>query len=27
MGLLLIACKDCVGAVSIEPIEITEDEL
>lgn len=24
MGLLLIACKDCVGAVSIEPIEIKE---
>lgn len=21
MGLLLLACKDCIGAVSIEPIE------
>ena len=26
MELLLIACKDCIGAVSIEPIAIKEDE-
>jgi len=26
MELLLIACKDCIGAVSIEPIEIKEEE-
>jgi serine/threonine-protein kinase HipA len=26
MELLLIACKDCLGAVSIEPIEIKDDE-
>ena len=26
MGILLIACKDCIGAVSIEPIELKEDE-
>jgi serine/threonine-protein kinase HipA len=25
MGLLLIACKDCVGAVSVEPIETKEE--
>ncbi len=25
MGLLLIACADCVGAVSIEPIETREE--
>jgi serine/threonine-protein kinase HipA len=26
MGLLLACCKDCIGAVSIEPINITDDE-
>ena len=26
MELLLIACKDCIGAVSIEPIENKEEE-
>ena len=26
MELLLITCKDCIGAVSIEPIAIKEDE-
>ncbi len=26
MELLLMACKDCIGAVSIEPIETKEDE-
>jgi serine/threonine-protein kinase HipA len=26
MELLLIACRDCIGAVSIEPIEIKEEE-
>lgn len=26
MQLLLIACKECIGAVSIEPIEIKEEE-
>ncbi len=26
MQLLLIACKDCVGAVSVEPIENKEEE-
>jgi serine/threonine-protein kinase HipA len=26
MGLLLFACKDCIGAVSIEPIETKEDK-
>lgn len=25
MGLLLVACKDCIGAVSIERIEQTEE--
>lgn len=25
MGLLLVACKDCIGAVSIEPIEQQEE--
>lgn len=25
MGLLLTACKDCIGAVSVEPVEINED--
>ena len=25
MGLLLIACKDCIGAVSVEAIETRED--
>jgi serine/threonine-protein kinase HipA len=25
MGLLLIACKDCIGAVSVEAIEIKEE--
>lgn len=26
MGLLLACCKDCIGAVSIEPINATDDE-
>lgn len=26
MELLLMACKDCIGAVSVEPIETKEDE-
>ena len=26
MGLLLVACKDCIGAVSIEGIETKEDQ-
>src|SRR5690606_31574271 len=26
MELLLIACRDCIGAVSVEPIESKEDE-
>jgi serine/threonine-protein kinase HipA len=26
MGLLLACCKDCIGAVSIEPINTTDDE-
>ena len=26
MGLLLVACKDCIGAVSIEAIEQNENE-
>ena len=26
MGLLLTACIDCIGAVSVEPIKRTEDE-
>jgi serine/threonine-protein kinase HipA len=25
MGLLLIACKDCIGAVSVEPFETNEE--
>jgi len=25
MGLLLVACKDCIGAVSIEAIEIKDE--
>lgn len=25
MGLLLVACKDCIGAVSVEAIEIKEE--
>ena len=25
MGLLLIACKDCIGAVSIEAIKVNEE--
>ena len=25
MGLLLIACKDCIGAVGVEPIETKEE--
>lgn len=24
MGLLLVCCKDCIGAVSVIPVEITE---
>lgn len=26
MGLLLTCCKDCIGAVSVVPLEATEDE-
>ena len=26
MSILLVTCKDCVGAVSLEPIELNEDE-
>lgn len=26
MGLLLIACKDCIGAVSVEPFETNEEK-
>jgi serine/threonine-protein kinase HipA len=26
MGLLLTACKDCIGAVSVEPVKLREDE-
>lgn len=26
MSILLVTCKDCIGAVSIEPIEIEDDE-
>lgn len=26
MGLLLTACKDCIGAVSVEPVKMTEEE-
>lgn len=26
MGLLLACCKDCIGAVSIEPINASDDE-
>lgn len=26
MGLLLTTCKDCIGAVSVEPLKLTEDE-
>lgn len=26
MGLLLACCKDCIGAVSVEPITIEEEE-
>lgn len=26
MGLLLTACKDCIGAVSVEPVKLPEDE-
>ena len=25
MGLLLTACKDCIGAVSVEPVETNEE--
>ncbi len=27
MGLLLVACKDCIGAVSIEPEQVNGEEL
>ena len=26
MGLLLTACKDCIGAVSVEPVKLPEEE-
>lgn len=26
MSILLVTCKDCIGAVSVEPIETTDDE-
>ena len=26
MSILLVTCKDCIGAVSVEPIELDEDE-
>jgi len=26
MSILLVTCKDCIGAVSVEPIEIQENE-
>jgi serine/threonine-protein kinase HipA len=26
MSILLVTCRDCIGAVSIEPIEIDDDE-
>jgi len=26
MSILLVTCRDCIGAVSVEPVEITEDE-
>ena len=26
MSILLVTCKDCLGAVSVEPIEIQENE-
>ena len=26
MSILLVTCRDCIGAVSVEPIEITENE-
>ncbi len=26
MSILLVTCKDCIGAVSVEPIELNEDE-
>lgn len=26
MGILLVACRDCIGAVSVEPIENEADE-
>ena len=26
MGILLTACKDCIGAVSIDPIQIPDEE-
>lgn len=25
MGMLLTCCKDCIGAVSVEPIEVVEE--
>ncbi len=26
MSILLVTCKDCIGAVSVEPIELNDDE-
>ncbi len=26
MSILLVTCKDCIGAVSIEPVELSKDE-
>jgi len=26
MSILLVTCKDCIGAVSVEPIQLNEDE-
>jgi serine/threonine-protein kinase HipA len=26
MSILLVTCKDCIGAVSVEPIELNENE-
>lgn len=26
MSILLVTCKDCIGAVSVEPLELEEDE-
>ena len=26
MSILLVTCKDCIGAVSVEPIKLSDDE-